>query len=165
MDFFKGQKLELLHDSLDVTSDPESTKVLFPAGTEVVIENFVDTPDGKVVAIKFPDGLVYGHRMQDMAFLFANVTQSNTLHKIIKGMGTPPRSFFPYMPPEAKWDRNYFYTISITMEETGRKSFICQDCYTELLGTEDARLNGIMCPQCGELKKPVAVDSIIPREE
>jgi DNA-directed RNA polymerase subunit RPC12/RpoP len=157
MDFFKGQKLKLKFDSFDPSSEDKNS-VLFPAGTEVTIKDI----SGDNAAIQFPDD-VYLHRIQDLPLLFQSLSKP-VLTKIFKGAGTPPKALFPFMPNDAKWEHNYLYTITVTLQDEGRKSYLCQDCYTELPGTDITLIRGIECPQCKEIKIPLAVDSIVPAE-
>lgn len=154
MDLFRGKKLSLKIDALE-NGDP--TKVAYPIGTEVILKRIQNNK----ALIEFPDEQIFAHELKDLPLMFVEMG-TKTHERVTKGLGTPPRALFPYMPSEARWNHNYMWTVKITLEEQGKKAYICQDCYTELTGNETTLVAGIMCPECQKIKTPLAVDTILP---
>jgi hypothetical protein len=161
VDVFVGQKFKSKFDSYDINST--SKEILFPAGSIVEVSSF----NSEYIALKFPDGVSYRHNWTDLSTIFESLddkkqNSSEKLTKEFKGIGTPPKALFPLMPSEAKWDYNYFYKVTIELEEQSRKNYICLDCYNELPGDEESLRKGVECSNCLEIKTPISVDSILP---
>jgi len=155
MDIFKGQKLILQVDAVDVSDGKSNVAtVKYKTGTEAEVVKI----EKNTIWLKFPDGEVIANNGYDV--LQAYKPANSKLHtKVIKGSGTPPKGIFSLMPEEADWYKNYGWTVTISLEELSLKTWICQDCYTELPEPNDTFQ--VECPGCKEPKTPIRVDSII----
>lgn len=149
--FEAGDVLILLQDAID----PENQEKLYSEGT---IAKLLET-DSKHWPVRFPDGQIFGHDPNLMPFIFRkfNETAARTVH----GSGTPPKGLMSFMPKEAEWQYNYYWSLTIHITKGTRKEFICQDCYTELPGDEKSLQEGTMCSGCKLIKTPISVSSII----
>lgn len=159
MDIFKGEKLILRCDVVHTTKDMpfESLPIKYPKGTAVEVTSLLEP---NVILVKFPGGEEDPVSKMDLWNLF-DKEDGSVLTRTIRGVGTPPKAFYPAMPEEAKWDFNYGWSITMTLNQLSRKEAICKDCYSELIPTSDQKEEGIMCPQCQSLKTPVAISSIL----
>jgi len=138
MDYAVGDKLSLIIDAINPEQQEE---ILFPKGTVVSI----DAIKGKIINLKFPDGIVYAHEAKD----FQKITPGKMYTKNHAGLGTPPKEIFALLPKEADWKKNYVWKINVSLEEKTDKKIICQNCTTEIVDfNKKDEIGDIYCPAC-----------------
>lgn len=160
LDFTKGDTLILKAEAYD-TEKPEL--VLYPAGTEVVIEQVF----GDVAHLRFPDGGIVPHTsLQILMFFYRKVNGNLVYRRETTGLGTPPKELSEYLPKECDWKRNYRFKVILELEERELKSAACPSCYTDLDNIQ-ANVNDLLkCPSCDKMVLPINPSTFeYPKEE